>query len=87
MNRREARAGVEAIGFQPIALEHVGPPILNSLFLDHVHGASEDGMPVIRARETVDVDALAELIASFVMSQELIEFNLIEYGSRGRGGG
>ena len=35
-NHREARAAVEAVGFIPIAMEHIVPPLPNAMFIDHV---------------------------------------------------
>ena len=58
MNRREARAAVETVGFIRIAMEHIVPPVPNAMFIDHVRAPPEDGVPVIRARDAVDVDAL-----------------------------
>ena len=60
VNRREARAAVEAVGFKPIAMEHIVPPVPNATFIDHVRAAPKDGVPVIRARDAVDVDALSD---------------------------
>ena len=36
VNRRKARAGVETVGFIPIAMEHIVPPMSNAMFIDHV---------------------------------------------------
>ena len=39
VNRREARAAVETVGFIPIAMEHIVPPVPNAMFIDHVSPA------------------------------------------------
>ena len=36
VNRREARAAAETVGFIPIAIEHIVPPVPNAMFIDHV---------------------------------------------------
>ena len=60
VNRREARAGVEAVRFISIAMEHIVPPLPNAMFIDHVCAPPEGGVPVILARDAVDVDALSD---------------------------
>ena len=78
LNRREARAAVETVGFIPIAMEHIVPPVPNAMFIDHVRAPPEDGVPVIRARDAVDVDALSDGPVPVVLSEELREFDLID---------
>ena len=78
VNRREAQAAVETIGFIPIAMEHIVPPVPNAMFIDHMHAPPEDGVPVIRARDAVDVDALCDGLVPVVLNEELREFDLIE---------
>ena len=78
MNRREARAAVETVGFVPIAMEHIIPPVPNATFIDHVRAPPEDGVPVIRASDAVDVDALSDGPVPVVRSEELREFDLID---------
>ena len=78
VNRREARAAVETIGFIPIAMEHIVPPVPNAMFIDHVRAYLEDGVHVIRARDAVDVDALSCGPVPGVLSEELREFDLID---------
>ena len=75
VNRREARAAVETVGFIPIAMEHIIPPVPNAMFIDHVHAPPEDGVRVIRARDAVDVDALCDGPVLVVLSEELREFD------------
>ena len=79
INRQEARAVVEAIGFAPIAMEHIVPPIPNPMFLDKVRFPPEDGMPVITARAAVDVDALSNGPAPLVLSHKPVELDLRDY--------
>ena len=78
VNRREARAAVETVGFIPIAMEHIVPPVPNAMFIDHVCAPPEDGVPVIRARDAVDVDALSDGPVPVVLSEELHQFGLID---------
>ena len=78
MHRREARAGVEIVQFIPIAMEHIAPLVPNAMFIDHVRGTPEDGVPVIRARDAVDVDALCDGPLRVVLNEELREFDLID---------
>ena len=77
MNRREARAAVQAVGFIPIAMEHIVPLVPNAMFIDHVRAPHEDGVPVIRAKDAVDVDALSDGPVPIVLSEELRGFDLI----------
>ena len=77
-NRREARAAVETVGFIPIAMEHIVPPVPNAMFIDHVHAPPEDGVPVLRARDALDVDALFDGLVPVVLSEELREFDPID---------
>ena len=78
VNRREVRAAVETVGFIPIAMEHIVPPVPNAMFINHVRAPPEDGGPVIRARDAVDVDALSDGPVLVVLSEELREFDLID---------
>ena len=50
----------------------------NAIFIDHVRAPPEDGVPVIRARDAVDVDALSDGPVPVVLSEELREFDLID---------
>ena len=59
VNRPEARAAVEIVGFIPIAIEHIAPPVPNAIFVDHVRTSPEDGVPVIRAEDVADVHPLS----------------------------
>ena len=59
VNRREAQANVETVGFIPIAMEHIVPPLPNAMFIDHVRAPLEDGVPVIQARDAVHINALS----------------------------
>ena len=70
VNRRKARAAVETVGFIPIAMEHIVPPVLNAMFIDHVRAPPEDGVPMIRATDAVDVDALSHGPVPVVLSEE-----------------
>ena len=66
------------IGFIPIAMEHIVPPMPNAMFIDHVHAPPEDGVPVIRARDAVDVDTLSAGPVPIVLSAEGREFDRID---------
>ena len=84
VNRREPRAAVGTVGFIPNAMEHVVPPVPNTMFMDHVRAPPEDGVPGIRARDAVGVDALLDGPVLDVLSEELPAFYLIDSdGSRG----
>ena len=76
VNRREARAAVETVGFTPIAMTHIFPPVPNAMFIDHVRAPPEDGAPLMRARVAVDVDTLFDDPLP-VLSEKLREFDLI----------
>ena len=80
VNRREAWGAVETVGFIPIAVEHIVPPVPNAMFIDHVRAPPprEDGVPVIRARDAVHVDALSDGPVLVVLSEELREFDLMD---------
>ena len=78
MNRREACATVETVGFIPVAMEQVIPPMPNAMFIDHVHAPPEDGAPVVRANNVVYVDALSDGLVLVVLSEELREFDLLD---------
>ena len=85
MNRREARAAVETVGFLAIAMEHIVPLVPNAILIDHVRAPLEDGVPLIGAKDAVDVDALSDGPIPFVLSEELREFDVIDSDwSRGR---
>ena len=71
VKRREAWAVVETVGFIPIAMEHIVPPVPNAMLIDHVRPPHEDGVPVIRARDAVDVDALFDGLVPFALIEEL----------------
>ena len=85
VNCREAQAAVETVGFIPIAMEHIVPPVPNAMFIDRVRAPPEDGVLVIRARDAVDVDALSDGPVPVVLSEELREFHLID-SALSRGG-
>ena len=78
MNRREARAAVETVGFIPIAMEHIVLLVPNAMFIDHVRAPPEDGVHVIRAKDAVDVDALSDGPVLVVLNEEWREFDLID---------
>ena len=78
VNRREARAAVEAVGFIPIAMEHIVPPAPNAMFIHHVRAPLEHGVVVMRARDAVDVDTLSDGAVPIVLSEELHQFDLID---------
>ena len=78
VNRREARGAVEAVGFIPIAMEHIVPPVPNAMFIDHVHAPPKDGVPVTQAKDAVNVDALSDGPVPVVLSEELRELDLID---------
>ena len=78
VKHREARAAVQTVRFIPIAMEHIVPPVPNAMFIDHVRVPPEDGVPVIRARDAVDVDALSDGRAPVVLSEELREFDVMD---------
>ena len=78
VNRRQARAALETFGFIPSAMEHIVLPVPNAMFIDHVRAPLEDGLPVIRARDAIDVDALSDGPIPVVLSEELREFELID---------
>ena len=78
VNHHEARAAVETIGFMPIAMEHIVSPVPNAMFIDHVCAPLEDGVPVIRARDAADVDALSDGPVPVVLSEQLREFDMID---------
>ena len=50
----------------------------NATFIDHVCAPLEDGVPVIRARDAIDVDALSDGPVPVVLSEELREFDLTD---------
>ena len=85
LNRREARVAVETVGFIPIAMQHIIPLVPNAMFINHVRAPPEDGVPVIRARDAVDVDATSDGPVPVVLSEELREFDLIDSESRESG--
>ena len=65
-------------------MEHIVPLVANAMFIDHVRAPREDGVPVIRARDVVDVDALSDGLVPVMLSEELREFDLkISYSSGG----
>ena len=78
MKRREAGAAVETVGFIPNAMDHIVPPVPNAMFIDHVRAPREDGVPVVWARDAVDVDALSDGPVPVVLSEKLREFDLID---------
>ena len=63
--------GVEMVGFILIAMEHIVPPRANAMFIGHVRAPTDDGVPVILARDVVDVDALSDGPVPLVLSEEL----------------
>ena len=75
VNRREAREPVETVGFIPITMEQVVPPVPNAMFIDQVHAPPEDGVLVIWA---VHVDTLPNGPVPVVLSKNLREFDLID---------
>ena len=78
-NRREARAAAETVGFIPIAREHIVPTVPNAMFIDHVRPPPLSlGVPMIRASDSVDVDALSDGPIYAVLSEELRELDLID---------
>ena len=78
MNRREARAPIETVGFIPIAMEHTVPPVPNAMFIDHVRAPLQEGVPVILATHAIDVDALSDGPVHVVLSEDLREFGRID---------
>ena len=70
VNRREAQAAVEIVGFIPIAMEHIVPLVPNAMFIDHVRAPPKDGVPVICARDAIDVDALSHGPVLVVLSED-----------------
>ena len=78
MNRREAWAGVETVGFIPIAMEQIVPAVPNAMVIDHVRAPPEDGVCVIRARDAAEVDALSDGPVPVVVSEELRGFDQID---------
>ena len=78
VNRRKARATVQTVGLIPIAMEHIVPLVPNAIFIDHVRAPAQDGVPVIRAKDAVDVDALSHGLVPVVLSEELRELDLID---------
>ena len=77
MNRREAFGAVETVGFIPTALQHIVPPLPHAVFIDHVRALLNDGLPVIRTRDAVDVDALSDGLVPVVLNDEYREFDVI----------
>ena len=73
----EARAAVETVGFIPIAMEHIVPPMPNAMFIDHGLPPPQDGVPVLWATAAVDVDALCDGPVPVMLTEELGEFDLI----------
>ena len=71
VNRREARAAVEIVGFIPVAMDHIVPQRPNAMFIDHVRAPHEDGVPVIQAMDAVDVDAPSDGHVRVVLNEEL----------------
>ena len=78
VNSREAREPVEIVGFIPITMEQVVPPVPNAMFIDQVHAPPEDGVLVIWARDAVHVDTLFNGPVPVVLIEELREFDLID---------
>ena len=79
VNHREAPVAVEIVGFMPIAMEYIVPPVPNAIFIDHVPPPPpEDGVPVIRARDAINVDALSYGPLPIVLNEEFREFDLID---------
>ena len=78
MNRRKARGAVETGGFIPVAMEHIVPPVPNTMFIDHVLVPPEDGVHVIRATDVVDVDAASDGPLPVVLGEELREYDVID---------
>ena len=50
----------------------------NASFIDHVCAPPEDGVPVIRAKDAVDVDFLYDGTVPVVLGEELRELDLID---------
>ena len=78
VNRREARAAIEIVGYTPIAMEHIVPRVPNAMFIDHVRAPLADGLPMIRATDAVAVDTLSDGPLPVVLSEDLREFDLID---------
>ena len=78
VNCREARVAVETAGFGQIAVEKIVLPMPNATLVDHVRAPHEDGVPVIRAPDAVDVNTLSDGLIPVVLSEELREFDLID---------
>ena len=71
VNRHEARAAVETVGFIPIAMEHIVPQVPNAIFSDHVRAPREDGVRMIPARDAIDVEALSDGPVPALLSEGL----------------
>ena len=78
LNCRKARAAIKTVGFTAVTMEHIVPPVPNAMFIDHVRVPLADGVPVIRARDAADVDALSDGPVPVVLSEELRGFDPID---------
>ena len=59
-------------------MEHIVPLVPNAMFIDHLRAPPEDGVPMIRARDAIDVDALSDGPVRVVLTEELREFDLTD---------
>ena len=78
VNRREARAAVETVGFIPIAMENIVRLLPNAMCIHDVPATTEDGVPLNPAKDAADVDALSDGLVPVVLSGELREFDWID---------